>query len=187
MKHCIEEALRKWMTKLRSGPIFQSKTPDSSTRALVNLTSSHIVANKEGFAKEVVNLAYEISLSYFEEFYNMPLNLAIWRRGLYFPLEGRRAANLYRPYTSIAFARFEPANLGSNGKRANYYTTRATSYIRCFCYKTSVLVSCRNSYPRDVRRLLLGRVSHNLHIHPPVRFLYLTVVIFTLSCSLCFR
>jgi hypothetical protein len=37
-----------------------------------NPNSSNLVANKEELAKEIMNLPYEISLSYFEGFFNMP-------------------------------------------------------------------------------------------------------------------
>lgn len=48
--------------------------------------------------------------------------------------------------------------------------------------------SCRNySYPPDVKRLLSGRTSHNLHIHPHVWFLYLILVILTVTCSFLFQ
>jgi hypothetical protein len=38
-----------------------------------------------------VNVAYEIFLSYFERFFNMPQTLATSGRRLYFPFEGRRS------------------------------------------------------------------------------------------------
>jgi hypothetical protein len=41
--------------------------------------------------------------------------------------EGSRAMDFYRPYKSIVFARFEPANLGSSGKHTNYWTTEDDS------------------------------------------------------------
>jgi hypothetical protein len=47
-------------------------------------------------------------------------------RRLYFPSEGRRAADFYRPLKSIASAGFEPVNFGSSDKDANHYTTDAT-------------------------------------------------------------
>jgi hypothetical protein len=33
---------------------------------------------------------------------------------------------LWSPLQSVASSEFEPANLGSNGKHANHYTTEAT-------------------------------------------------------------
>jgi hypothetical protein len=44
------------------------------------------------------------------------------------PPEGRHAAHFYHPQKSITLARSEPANLGSNGKHANHYTTEATAF-----------------------------------------------------------
>jgi hypothetical protein len=43
------------------------------------------------------------------------------------PLRRKGAADFYCPEKFIALARFEPANLGSNGKHANHYTTEATT------------------------------------------------------------
>jgi hypothetical protein len=58
--------------------------------------------------------------------FNMPWNLMTWDLQLYFPSEGRCAADFYCPWKSIASARFEPATLGSSGKHTNHYTTEAT-------------------------------------------------------------
>jgi hypothetical protein len=46
---------------------------------------------------------------------------------LHFPFEGRRAVDFYHAKKSIASAGFERANLASNGKHTNHYTTKATS------------------------------------------------------------
>jgi hypothetical protein len=53
------------------------------------------------------------------------------------PEEGR-AANIYRPKYSIASAGLEPANLVSNGKHANHYTTEATYYQSCYLLPRTV-------------------------------------------------
>jgi hypothetical protein len=55
--------------------------------------------------------------SYIKGFFNMPQNLMIWGRRLYFPSEGRRCRFL------LPFAGFEPTNLGSSGNDANHYIT----------------------------------------------------------------
>jgi hypothetical protein len=45
----------------------------ASTRALWQFCQQrHLVANKEVLAKEMLNFAYEVSLQYFEGFFNMP-------------------------------------------------------------------------------------------------------------------
>jgi hypothetical protein len=46
----------------------------------------------ESWERELWISPYEVSLLHFEEFFNMPKNLT-WDRRLYFPLEGRRAAD----------------------------------------------------------------------------------------------
>jgi hypothetical protein len=51
-----------------------------------------------------------------------------WGRWLYLTSEGRRAADLYRHYKSIASVRFKHANLGSNGKHANHYISVSTYF-----------------------------------------------------------
>jgi hypothetical protein len=66
-----------------------------------NPTSSHLVAKQEELAKEMMNLAYETSLSYFEGFFNMSLT---WGLRLYFHSEGRHAADFYYPFESFALA-----------------------------------------------------------------------------------
>jgi hypothetical protein len=49
-----------------------------------------------------------------------------WSLRLYFPSEGKCAADFYFPYESIASAGIEPTNLWSSGKHSNHYTTEAT-------------------------------------------------------------
>jgi hypothetical protein len=49
-----------------------------------------------------------------------------WGLRIYYPSEGRCAADFYRPCKSIASAGFEPATLGSIGKHTTHYTTEAT-------------------------------------------------------------
>ena len=39
-----------------------------------------------------------------------------WDRWLYFPSEGRRAEDFFRPKNPTALAEFEPANLGTKGQ-----------------------------------------------------------------------
>jgi hypothetical protein len=46
-----------------------------------------------------------------------------WGRRLYFPSEGNRATEFYRPYKSIALNRISTANLAFIGKHDNHYTT----------------------------------------------------------------
>ena len=41
-----------------------------------------------------------------------------WDRRLYFPFEGRRAEDLFRPKNPTASAGFEPVNLGTKGQHA---------------------------------------------------------------------
>ena len=41
-----------------------------------------------------------------------------WDRRLYFPSEGRRAEDFFRPKNPTALAGFEPTNLGTNGQHA---------------------------------------------------------------------
>ena len=41
-----------------------------------------------------------------------------WDRRLYFPSEGRRAEDLFRPKTPTASAGFEPTNLGIKSQHA---------------------------------------------------------------------
>jgi hypothetical protein len=58
-------------------------------------------------------------------FYYMPLSTACDRR-LYFPSEGRRAEDFFRPKSPMASAGFEPANSGTKGQQdpvrlRNYY------------------------------------------------------------------
>jgi hypothetical protein len=49
------------------------KSPYSSARALwQSYQQGLLVANQEELAKKVMNLAYEIFLSYFEGLFNMP-------------------------------------------------------------------------------------------------------------------
>jgi hypothetical protein len=49
------------------------KTPDSSTKALwLSHKQTHIVTKQDELAKKMVNLTYEIFVSYFEGFFNMP-------------------------------------------------------------------------------------------------------------------
>jgi len=43
-----------------------------------------------------------------------------WDRRLYFPSEGRRAVDFFRPKNPTASARFERANLGTKGKHAHF-------------------------------------------------------------------
>jgi hypothetical protein len=55
------------------GMISTGKTPDSFTRALWKLYKHVLlVAEQYKMAKEVMNLAYDLSLSYFKGFFNMP-------------------------------------------------------------------------------------------------------------------
>jgi hypothetical protein len=69
-----------------------------STRALWQVyQQDHLGAQQEDMAKEMMNAAYEISLSYIEVFFNMPLNLRTRGRRLYFPSEGRCAEDFYHP------------------------------------------------------------------------------------------
>jgi hypothetical protein len=50
----------------------QEKTPHSSTRALWQFfQQGHLVAKQKELAYEMMNLAYEIFLSYFEGFFNI--------------------------------------------------------------------------------------------------------------------
>jgi hypothetical protein len=46
-----------------------------------------------------------------------------WGRRLYFPSAGRRAADFIALKNPSPLATFEPINLGSSGKHANYYAT----------------------------------------------------------------
>jgi hypothetical protein len=59
-------------------------------------TNSNLVAKQEKLVKEMI-LSHEVSLSYYEGFFNMPLNRTIFSRWLYFSSERRRAADFYRP------------------------------------------------------------------------------------------
>jgi hypothetical protein len=43
-----------------------------------NPTRSHLVANQEELEKEMMYFPYEVSLSYFEGFFNMPYKLTTW-------------------------------------------------------------------------------------------------------------
>jgi hypothetical protein len=52
---------------------WQWKTPDSSTRTLwQSYQQSHVVAEQDELVMEIMNLAYEIFISYFNGFFNMP-------------------------------------------------------------------------------------------------------------------
>jgi hypothetical protein len=53
------------------------------------------------------------------------VNLASWDLHLYFPSEGRCAADFYHPLKSVASAGFEPVTIGSSGKHTNQYMTEA--------------------------------------------------------------
>jgi hypothetical protein len=44
-----------------------------------------------------MNLPYDVSRSYFEGLFNMPQNLTTCDQQLYFPSEGRRVTDFYRP------------------------------------------------------------------------------------------
>ena len=48
-----------------------------------------------------------------------------WDRRIYFPSEGRRAEDFFRPRNPTASAGFEPANLGTKGQHAHLQTTEA--------------------------------------------------------------
>jgi hypothetical protein len=48
-------------------------------------------------AKEMLNLAYAVSLFTSAGFFNMPQSLMTWTDGFYFPSEGRLAKDFYRP------------------------------------------------------------------------------------------
>jgi hypothetical protein len=45
-------------------------------------------------------------------------HVTTWDRRLYFPSEGRRAEDFFRPKNPTASAGFEPANLGNKGQHA---------------------------------------------------------------------
>ena len=51
-----------------------------------------------------------------------------WNRRLYFPSEGRRAEDFFRPKNPTASAGFEPANLGTKGQHA---TSRPPKPLTC--------------------------------------------------------
>jgi hypothetical protein len=70
----------------------------------------------------MLKFLYEISLPYFEGIFNMPLNLTRgWR--LYAPSEGSRAKDFIAFKNPSPSHGFESANLMSNDKHANHYTT----------------------------------------------------------------
>jgi hypothetical protein len=79
-----------------------------------NPTSSHSVAKQEELMKEIMNLAYEIFLSYFKGFFNMPSNPRAdsFKKGVL-----RIFIALINP---LFLAGSEPAKSWSNGKCANH-------------------------------------------------------------------
>jgi hypothetical protein len=51
----------------------QKKSPDSSNRDLwQDYQQSHLVAKRVELAKELIYFAFQVSLSYFKEFINVP-------------------------------------------------------------------------------------------------------------------
>jgi hypothetical protein len=73
----------------------------------------------------------ELFLSYFEGFHNMPLNLQIWGWRLYFPSERMQLQIfivLKNPSPSFGL---ESANLGSNSKHRDLYTTKNDNWAPC--------------------------------------------------------
>jgi hypothetical protein len=79
------------------------------------------------WAKGIIDLAYEISLSYFAEFFKFH---KILRHGVNCFISPPKCLmrifiDLKSPSPS---AGFEPANLGSSGKHAKYYATEATKW-----------------------------------------------------------
>jgi hypothetical protein len=50
-----------------------------------------------------------------------------WGLWLYFPFEGKHPADFIALKNPLPSTRFEPANVGSNGKHANHYNTEATT------------------------------------------------------------
>jgi hypothetical protein len=79
-----------------------------------------------------LKLADVLSLSCYVRFFNVPYILTTWGRRLYFLSEEMRAADFYRPWKSIASARFEPANLRFTGKDDNRYTTMRYVIVKIF-------------------------------------------------------
>jgi hypothetical protein len=101
-----------------------------------SLVAAEIPSSKTGSCWEIsLNLADVVSLSYSKGMFNIPWNLTTWGRRLYFPpKEGvtRIFVALRNPSPS---AGFEPANLGSDGKHANHYTTEDNAEVRPMCHQ----------------------------------------------------
>jgi hypothetical protein len=52
------------------------------------------------------------------------------------PLRRKMCNGFLSPLKSIDLTKFEPANIGSNGKHANHYTTEATKCKwNCYIYR----------------------------------------------------
>ena len=65
-----------------------------------------------------------------------------WDRRLYFPSEGRRAEDVFRPKIPKASAGFEPANLGTKGQHP---TPRPTKLLNKNTYIFLSSVFCMTS------------------------------------------
>jgi hypothetical protein len=91
-----------------------------------NPASSHLVASRRNLAKEIMNLALEAFLFILRsDFFTCRKVLRHGADGFTSPsMDG--ATDFYRPSKSAASAGYEPENLESNCKHANYYTTEAT-------------------------------------------------------------
>jgi hypothetical protein len=95
------------------GMISTGETPDSSTQSSDNPSSNHIVAKQDEVAKEMINLVYEIFISYFEDYVTDDF--------ISFPNVGMLQIFIALKNASLS-ARFEPMNPWSNCKHANQYT-----------------------------------------------------------------
>jgi hypothetical protein len=89
-----------------------------------NFQQRHLVAKQEKLDEEMAVECLVRSISFkLVGFFN----LTTWDWRFYFPSEESRATGFYRPLKSVVTVGFELANLGSNGKHANHYTTEGDS------------------------------------------------------------
>jgi hypothetical protein len=120
----------------------QSKTPDSSTRAIWQSYQQSPTSKQEKWEKEMIQLALRSIFVHTSQVVYVPYNLTTRDFRLYFSSVGRCAANFYRPYKAIVSAEFKRANLGSNDKHPNHCTTDLKSSYFPSCLHAFI---CSNS------------------------------------------
>ena len=82
-----------------------------------------------------------------------------WDRRLYFPSEGRRAEDFFRPKNPTASAGFEPANLGTKSQHARPPKPLFTYISAAMIYVLSVTEIGTG----NLRVLRQQRLKHRLH------------------------